>query len=88
MDRPVLPRLLRPARARAETALTLAALEMSAAGVAVAWVPHSLAAERLADGTLADLSDRLPHQALDITAVRLRGSAGATAQAVWDALFP
>jgi LysR family transcriptional regulator, hypochlorite-specific transcription factor HypT len=85
LDRVILPRvrvMTRPVP-RAETALTLAAMEMAAVGLAVAWVPMSLARGRIADGTLADLSAILPTQQLDVTVVRLFGSAGAVAQQVW-----
>jgi len=68
---------------KAETALTLAALEMAAVGVAVAWVPRSLAAARIADGTLRDLSGRLPAVPLEVTAVRLAGTAGPIEAAIW-----
>ncbi len=70
--------------ASAETALTLAALEIASAGVAVAWVPLSLADGRIAAGSLADLSDLLPRTAMDVTAVRLAGPSGASVQAAWD----
>lgn len=68
---------------KAETALTLAALELAGVGVGVAWVPGSLARPRVADGILADLSDALPSCDLEVTALRLFGEAGATAKAVW-----
>lgn len=69
--------------AKAETALTLAALEMATVGLAVAWVPGSLARARIADGTLADLSEFLPSYGLEVTAVRLFGDVGAVAKSVW-----
>lgn len=68
---------------RAETALTLAALEMARVGLGVAWVPQSLAAPRIADGSLTDLSDRLPEVELEVTAVRLVGTAGPVESAIW-----
>lgn len=88
MDRVILPRLRSMARAvpKAETALTLAALELSAVGIGVAWVPLSLAKPQIAAGKLADLSRSLPSQALDVTAVRLSGSTGLTENAVWQDL--
>lgn len=89
MARSILPGLRGTCRAvpRAETALTLAALEMAAAGVAVGWVPLSLARARIADGTLADLSDRLPGSDLEITAVRLADNSGERpAHPVWRQL--
>jgi DNA-binding transcriptional LysR family regulator len=85
LERLILPRIrsARRVTAKAETALTLAALEMAAVGVAVAWVPGSLARPRIADGSLADLSDVLPSSPLEVTAVRLFGDAGAVANSVW-----
>jgi DNA-binding transcriptional LysR family regulator len=68
---------------KAETALTLAALELASVGVAVAWVPGSLARPRIADGVLVDLSETLPSCDLEVTALRLFGEAGQTAKAVW-----
>ena len=85
LDRIVLPivhRITDPIP-KAETALTLAALEMAAVGVAVAWVPLSLAASRIAEGKLADLSATLPSIPLDVTAVRLRGIAGPVEAEIW-----
>src|SRR5690606_13609934 len=55
----------------AETALTLAAMEMALAGYAVAWVPHSLAGKYLDEGRLHDLSAELPSCELQVTALRL-----------------
>ena len=72
--------------ARAETALTLAALELAAVGIGVAWVPASLARARIAAGALADLSDRLPVCVLSVTAVRLAGVTGTAQSAVWAQL--
>lgn len=85
MTRFILPRfrsLTRPV-VRAETALTLAALEMAAVGVAVAWVPASLARARIADGSLVDLSATLPEMLLDVTAVRLSGTTGQHEAEIW-----
>lgn len=88
LERMVLPTLRRLCDPipKAETALTLAAVELAAVGVAVAWVPLSLAASRLQAGTLVDLSATLPSVPLDVTAVRLLSTAGTVALAVWDHL--
>ncbi len=86
LERLILPRLrdiTRPVP-KAETALTLAAMEMAAVGVAVAWVPGSLARKRIEDGSLADLSATLPSHRLEVTAVRLFGNAGSVARSVWS----
>ncbi|MGL4237565.1 LysR family transcriptional regulator [Tabrizicola sp.] len=88
LERLVLPtvrRLTRPTP-KVETALTLAALEMAAVGVAAAWIPGSLAAARINDGSLFDLSETLPSVALDVTAVRLRGTAGPVEAEIWSHL--
>lgn len=86
MGRLVLPRLRTATRLIpiAETALTLAALEMAAVGIAVAWVPESLARQRIRDGLMVDLSDMLHASPLEITAVRLSGTSGPVASAVWS----
>lgn len=83
MNALVVPRLPVTASPKVETALTLAALEFAVEGLGVAWVPASLAAARIAEGRLVDLSDRLPFVELDITAVRLAGPAGGVAAALW-----
>lgn len=88
MERLILPefrRLTRPV-ASAETALTLAALEMAAVAVAVAWVPASLARARIHSGELVDLSGTLPDCALEVTAARLLGNSGAAEDQVWELL--
>ncbi|MEO3388671.1 LysR family transcriptional regulator [Mesorhizobium sp. CAU 1741] len=88
MERQILARL-RPTvelMAKVETSLTLAALELAAVGVAVAWVPRSLARDRLDDGRLVDLSRTIPHCELEVTAVRALGAASATEQLLWDQL--
>lgn len=71
---------------KAETALTLASLEMAQMGVGVAWVPESLARPSLAAGRLTDLSDGLPHCALEVTAVRLVDDPTPVEAAVWAQL--
>lgn len=69
---------------RAETALTMAALEMAAAGVAAAWVPETLARLGIAQGRIADLSAILPACALSVRAVRLKGAHGPAETVIWD----
>lgn len=90
MERMILPtvRHMTEPTPKAETALTLAALEMAAVGVAVAWVPATLAATRIAEGKLLDLSATLPSVALDVTAVRLLATAGPVERTVWAHLVP
>lgn len=69
---------------KAETALTLAAVEMAAEGVAVAWVPVSLARPRILQGALRDLSPDLPSCELTIRAIRLRGIRSPAEEVIWD----
>lgn len=68
----------------AETALTFAALEMAVEGVAVAWVPASLARVSVAQGRVCDLSAVLPSCSLTMRAVRLRGSRSPAEQTIWQ----
>ena len=84
----ILPRLGpgKTALPKAETALTNAALEMAAAGVAVAWVPESLARCDLASGRISDLSHVLPYCPLSVRGIRLIGSPSLAEAAVWDYL--
>ncbi len=88
MHRIILPRLGGELRAlpKGETALTLAALELAAVGIGVAWVPASLTREPIANGSLADLSTRLPSCGLTITAMRLGGQAREIEALVWKLL--
>lgn len=88
MARQILP-LLGPAATpvpMAETALTLAALEMAAAGIGVAWVPRALARTRILNGTLVDLSDVLPGCDLLTKAAHLPGASGPVETAFWTQL--
>lgn len=71
---------------KAETALTIAALEMAAAGVAVAWVPETLARLGVQLGRLTDLSPALPACPLSVRAIRLRGALGRAEVVIWDQL--
>ncbi|WHZ13108.1 MAG: hypothetical protein OJF60_003549 [Burkholderiaceae bacterium] len=71
---------------QAETALTLAALQMAVAGIGVAWVPYALAARDVKDGTLKDLRESLPDCGLEIVAARQAHAPTAAESAVWEAL--
>ncbi len=71
----------------AETALTLAALEMAATGLAVAWVPEALARDRIAAGRLFDLSGLLPDCHLQVKAARLKGAVEPVEAAFWSQLL-
>lgn len=88
MDRTILPRVRAETEAlpRAETALTLAALELATTGVGVAWVPKSLARRPLGSGEIHDLSDTLPSCQLNIAALRLNDSPTEAGRLMWDLL--
>lgn len=89
MDRRILP-FLDPGIdyvPKVETALTLAAVEMAAEGVGVAWVPASLAQAHITSGRLVELSAVLPACDLDISAMRLEGSASEAANGFWNRLL-
>lgn len=85
----ILPRLrsMVDAAPKAETALTLASIELATMGIGVAWVPASLAQDRISAGKLVDLSDSLPSCSLEVTAVRLVGKPGQVEVAVWERLL-
>ena len=71
---------------KAETALTLAALEMAASGVAVAWVPASVAGVHIANARIVEMSHILPSCGLLVRAVRLVGKPGPAETALWSQL--
>ena len=85
----ILPALAATALAipKAETALTLAALEMAVGGVAVAWVPESIARPHIATARIVDLSHVLPSCALQVMSVRLLGKPGPAETALWSQLI-
>ncbi|MDE2334016.1 MAG: LysR family transcriptional regulator [Rhodospirillales bacterium] len=88
MDRELLPGLrenffIRP---KAETALTLTALQLASAGVGVAWVPMSLAAREIAAGSLLQLNKPLTQTTIAMHAMRLAGTQSAATQQVWAML--
>jgi LysR family transcriptional regulator, hypochlorite-specific transcription factor HypT len=72
---------------KVETALTLAALEMAASGVGVAWLPKSVAQPRIENGQIVDTSDILPSCAPEIRAVRLFSNHGPAETALWSQLM-
>lgn len=89
LDRKILPLLHTGADhvPKVETALTLAAVEMAAAGIGVAWVPESLALGRIAAGQLVDLSAHLPACDLQVMAMRLQGSPSVAGTVFWSQLL-
>ncbi len=89
MERKILP-FLDPGThhtPKVETALTLAAVEMAVAGIGVAWVPESLAEDRIASGRLVDLSAHLPACDLQVNALRLQGKASLAGVVFWSRLL-
>ena len=84
----IAPRLVRGTRLRprAETALTLTALQLAIDGAGVAWVPARLARRALAAGALVDLSPGLPTALLRICAMRRRERSGRVARRAWELL--
>ena len=88
MAREILPQLRSTivTRERAETALTLAALQLALAGVGVAWIPRSLAIEHLQNGSLVQLSEPFGEAVLHIDAVRLASPKSTAEQHVWHAI--
>ncbi|HEX7074748.1 MAG TPA: LysR substrate-binding domain-containing protein [Hyphomicrobiaceae bacterium] len=86
MNREIFPKLRSQSflRAKAETALTLAALQLALTGVGVAWVPRSLAAKDIAYGNLTELSHIFSKARLTIGAIRLAGSKSPAEQEVWN----
>lgn len=88
MERKILP-LINPLfhpLPKVDTALTLAAVEMAAIGVGVAWVPESLAQDRLVTGDLLDLSAALPTCALQVVAMRVQGAPNSAENLLWSHL--
>jgi len=89
MERKILP-FLDPGShctPKVETALTLAAVEMAAAGICVAWVPESLVLDRIATGRLIDLSAVLPGCDLQLKAMRLQGKPSPAGAVIWSQLL-
>lgn len=88
MQREIMPKLrnqLFP-KEKAESALTLAALQLALAGVGVAWVPRSLAAKEIGYGNLTELGHLFGEAKLQIGAARLTGRKSAAEQDVWHVI--
>lgn len=71
-------------RRKAETALTLAGLQLAVEGIGVAWLPASLAGPYLANGTLTALDHSLPSCTLAVVAMRLSGPKSPIERRVWE----
>jgi DNA-binding transcriptional LysR family regulator len=89
MERKILPFVdpTTPCTPKVETALTLAAVEIAVAGIGVAWVPYTLAQERLESGQLVDLSGVLPTCDLQVIAMRLQGKPSTAGVVFWSKLL-
>lgn len=70
----------------AETALTLAMMQLAVSGIGAAWLPLSLVRQSLAQGDLVCLDDSWPAQVLHIKMVRLRATQTARNDAIWQRL--
>ena len=73
-------------RKRAETALTLAALELAIEGIGVAWIPYSIAKSKVDTDELKDLSGLLPSTNLSKIAIRLSGIKSEIEDEFWSIL--
>lgn len=70
----------------AETALTLAMLQLALSALGIAWLPLSLVAQPISRGDLIQVDDKLPAQTLDIKMVRLRATQTERSEAIWERL--
>jgi DNA-binding transcriptional LysR family regulator len=70
----------------AETALTLAMLQLALSAIGIAWLPLSLVSQSLSRGDLVRLDDALPAQTLDIKMVRLRTTQTERRETIWQHL--
>jgi LysR family transcriptional regulator, hypochlorite-specific transcription factor HypT len=87
-DRTIAPRLptsviLTP---RAETALTLAMIQLVLDGIGVAWLPQSLILDHLAQKRLVQLGPDLPEQELEVRMIRLAEGQKPQNDSIWGLL--
>ena len=73
---------------RVETALTVAAMQIAANGVGIAWVPSSMLDTLSAPRTLVSYSDILPTPRIATTATRLIGQKSKAEERIWAELAP
>ncbi|MGB0439406.1 MAG: LysR substrate-binding domain-containing protein, partial [Paracoccaceae bacterium] len=71
----------------AETALTLAMLQLVLTDIGIAWLPQSLTRDALNHGTLVPLEGALPAQSLSIKIVRVSEIQTEYAEQVWSDLI-
>lgn len=70
----------------AETALTLAMMQLALSEIGIAWLPLSLVSRSLSRGDLIRIDDMLPAQTLDIKMVRLRATQTERRETIWQHL--
>lgn len=70
----------------AETALTLAMMQLALSEIGIAWLPFSLVSRSLSRGDLIRIDDILPAQTLDIKMVRLRATQTERRETIWQHL--
>jgi DNA-binding transcriptional LysR family regulator len=70
----------------AETALTLAMLQLTLNGIGISWLPYSLIIPPLEQGHLVRLDTKLPTQSLDVRITRLRDVQTKHSEAIWHDL--
>jgi DNA-binding transcriptional LysR family regulator len=70
----------------AETALTLAMLQLAVSAIGIAWLPMALVEKSIAVGELIRVDATLPAQVLSIKMVRLRSSQTEQNEMMWHAL--
>ncbi|MFD1509889.1 LysR family transcriptional regulator [Lacimonas salitolerans] len=72
--------------ARVETALTVAALQLAACDIGVAWVPETMLAQLPTASTVTAVDDLLPSTQIAVTAMRLIGKKSNVEDQVWAAI--
>jgi DNA-binding transcriptional LysR family regulator len=70
----------------AETALTLAMMQLAVSEIGIAWLPLSLVAKSLEHGDLIRVDNTLPAQVLSIKIVRLRATQTEQSETIWQHL--
>lgn len=72
--------------ARVETALTVAALQLAACDIGVAWVPETMLVQLPTASTVTAVDDLLPSTQIAVTAMRLIGKKSNVEDQVWAAI--
>ncbi|MEM9634628.1 MAG: LysR family transcriptional regulator [Pseudomonadota bacterium] len=75
-----------PVTVVAETALTLAAMQMARAGIGVAWVPEALVSADVSEGRLRDLSDTFDDLKMQIVGKRRLDNVQDLHAPIWEEL--